>query len=371
MFLTVCPCGFSAALSISNQTAIPGQTVAVPALLATAGQAIAGIQFDLQWDPALAVQVTPGAALGQSSKVLYSASPTPGPLRYLIVGANLNSLADGALLELFITVGDGAVPGVARVSLTNVLGAGPTGDAVPLQPVSASVQIQIGTTQNGATQTLALAAESVLNGASLLPGSVAPGEIVTVLGSFPPASQSVLFNGIPAPLLYAGTEQVNAIVPFGLNLNGPVDLRISSRNQTVAEGSLPVAAAAPAIFTQAGGGAGPGAALNEDYSLNSFSNPAAAGSILMVYGTGFGLMQSPVSDGQIASGPAPLALTVTATIGGMPAECTYSGAAPTLVAGIVQINVRLPEGLPTNPYTPILLTIGSATTQPGVTVSIR
>lgn len=364
VFLIVCPCGFPAALSIASQNANPGQTVATPILLAAGRQAIAGIQFDLHWDQTLSVQVAPGITLGQSFKVLYAASPAPSTLRCLIVGTNQTSLADGAVLELFITTNSGATPGVAQVSLANTVATSPAGDAVALQPVSASVQIQGGTT-------LTFPAESVLNAASLLPGPVAPGEIITLLGTFSPVSQAVLFNGIAAPVIYAGGGQVNAVVPLGLDLSGPVDLQIRSQNRTVAERSILVAAVAPAIFTQTDTGTGPGAVLNQDYSLNSFSNPAAADSIMMVYGTGFGLMQSPLGDGQTASGPVPLVLPVSGTIGGMPAEIVYAGAAPTLIVGVTQINVRVPKGLPSNPFTPITLRIGSATTPPGVTVSIR
>lgn len=363
VFLFACPCGFAAALSLANQTANPGQTVVAPVLLAAGGEAIAGIQFDLQWDQTLAVQVGPAITPGQAFKVLYTSSPTPGVLRCLIVGANQNSLADGAMIQLFVAPVGGASPGIAQVSLTNAVAASATGDSIPIPSVVATVQIQ-----NGAG--LTLPAASVLNAASLLPGSVAPGEIITVLGLIPP-SPTVLFNGIQAPLLYAGSGQVNAIVPFGLDLSAPADLRILSGNQTVAEGSIPVAAVAPAIFAQSGTGAGPGAVLNQDFSLNSFSNPAAPNSIVMMFGTGFGLMQSPLNDGQIAAGAVPLALPVSVTIGGMPASVVYAGSAPSLVAGLTQINVQVPQGLPSASSTAIMLSIGSATAPAGVTVFIH
>jgi uncharacterized protein (TIGR03437 family) len=363
VLLGACPCCFSATLSIANQMANPGQTVAAPVTLAAGGQAIAAVQFDLQWDQTLAVQVAPGIAPGQAFKVLYTASGASGGMRCLIVGVNQNSLTDGAVLELVVTIGSSASLGVAQVSLTNATATTPDGAAIPLQSISASVQIQPGTT-------LALPAASMLNSASLLSGSVAPGEIITLLGSFP-LSPTVLFNGIVAPVIYASGGQVNAIVPFGLNLSGPVDLQILGQNQIVADGSISVAAVAPAIFTQTGTGTGPGAALNQDYSLNTPSNPAAANSILMVYGAGFGLMQSTVSNGEIVTGSVPLVLPVSATIGGMPAEVLYAGTAPALIAGLTQVNIQVPQGLPSNPHSAIVLSIGGATTPPGVTVSIR
>lgn len=358
-----CPCGFPATLSIANQNANQGQTAAAPIVFAAGGQTIAALQFDLQWDPVLAVQVAPGITVGQGFKVLYPAMPAPGVLRCLIVGVNQNALADGDLLELFITAGSGAFPGAAQVRLTNVVAASDAGDLVTVQPASAMVQIQSGAD-------LTFPAASVLNGASLLAGPVAPGEIITLLDLFP-ALPTVLFNGAQAPVIYSGTGQVNVIMPFGLDLSGPVDVQIRSQNVTVAEQSIPVAQAAPAIFTVTGTGAGPAAALNQDSSANSSSDPAPAGSILMVYGTGFGITQPALLDGQIAGGPAALVLPVTAMIGGVTATVLYAGAAPTQISGITQINIQVPYGLPSDPNTPVTLTLGSVTTPTGVTVSIR
>ncbi len=311
----------------------------------------------------LAVQAAPGITAGQGFKVFYPATQAPGVLRCLIIGANQNVLADGAVLQLFITAGSGAFPGAAQVSLTNVVASDASGEAVTIQPAAATVQIQSG-------GMLAFSAQSILNGASLLAGPVAPGEIITLL-DLAPASPTVLFNGVSAPVLYSGTGQINAIVPFGLDLSGPVDVQIASQNGTVADQSIPVAPVAPALFTQTGTGAGPAAALNQDSTANSFSNPATAESILVVYGTGFGATQPPSVDGQIASGQAPLVLPVSAMIGGVAATVVYAGAAPAQIAGLTQINIQVPDGLPSNPNTPITLTVGNATTQFGVTVSIN
>ena len=76
-------------------------------------------------------------------------------------------------------------------------------------------------------------------------------------------------------------------------------------------------------------------------------------------------------DGQVVNDAATLVLPVSATIGGVAATVVYAGAAPTQIAGLTQINIQVPDGLPSNPNTPITLTIGNATTQFGVTVSIQ
>jgi len=93
----------------------------------------------------------------------------------------------------------------------------------------------------------------------------------------------------PAPIIYAGLNQVNAIVSFGLDPTNPAQVEVR-QGPLSAKTSVPVAAASPAIFALGGTGAGPGAILNQDYSLNGPSSGAARGSVLMVFGTGFGVL---------------------------------------------------------------------------------
>jgi hypothetical protein len=75
----------------------------------------------------------------------------------------------------------------------------------------------------------------------------------------------------------------------------------------------------------------------QDFSQNSFSNPAAANSIVMIFGTGFGAGFDPV-----------YGYTV-----------------------LTQIDVQVPQGLPSDSSAPIMLSIGSATAPAGVTVFVR
>ncbi len=363
LFLAAARFATGAALSIPNQLAGPGQMIRTAVSLASEGRAVSGIQFDIEWDQGIDAQAAVGRLVGESSKILYSALPADHAIRYLIAGINQNALPDGDLLQLFLVVGAGAQPGSAQVRITHAVATSPEGDSVPLRSASATIQIQ------GGAVAPTIDSQAILNSASLLPGPVSPGEIVTLLGSM--GTDSMLFNGIKAPILYAGSNQVNAIVPFGLDPSAPVSLELRTRGQSLATVLLPAAVAAPAIFTQIATGAGPGAILNEDFTPNSFSNPAAPDSIVMLYGTGFGTLAPSALDGQIATGAASTTLPVLATIGGIPSEVTYAGAAPGLVSGVVQINVRIPRDLRASPFTPISLRIGSAVTPPGVTVSIQ
>jgi uncharacterized protein (TIGR03437 family) len=363
--LALTPCGYSASLSIASQVLIPGNVAITTVSFSGGGNAVGGIQFDVQWDASLAVQFNAGAAVGQSVMTLYTASLGTNSMRCLIIGMNQNTLADGGLVQMFITVNAGSSAGLAPVTLANPIATDPNGEAVALQSSGATVTIQNGSV----SQTLQ--SQGVLNAASLLPTAAAPGEVLTLLGSFSTTSPTVLFNGTPAPVIYSGPGQINAIVPFGLNLNGPADLQVQSQNQAIADVTVPVAAAAPAIFTETGSGSGPGLVFNQDCTLNSWSNPASAGSILVIYGTGFGQMSPAAGDGQILSQDAVTILPVTATIAGVPAEVTYAGGSPGSVAGVFLINVRVPAAQSSALFAPLSLEVGSATTQPGVTVSLQ
>jgi uncharacterized protein (TIGR03437 family) len=362
--------GVCATLSIPNQIASAGASVIAPVTFSSQGQIVSSVQFDLEWDQAIDIQTATGAQVGSSSKVLYASAPATHVLRFVIVGMNQGPISDGELIRAFISLSPNAVPGVAQINLTHLVAASPDGQTVAIQAASAVVQITTG----GSTGSLQ--PQGILNAASLLLGPVAPGEIVTLLGSLAlgsPSSPSptLLFNGVPAPVIYSGGNQVNAIVPFGIALGGAVNVELRSQTQPIAKVSVPTAVVAPAIFTQTATGTGPGAILNQDLTVNSFANPAPRNSIIMVYGTGFGTLNPPAMDGQIATAPATTMLPVTATIGGIPADVTYAGAAPGLIAGAVQINVRIPAAAAPDLSAPISLSLGSAITPAGVTVSIQ
>jgi uncharacterized protein (TIGR03437 family) len=327
------------------------------------GQQVSGLQFDLAWDATVDVKVAIGDPLRTSSKLLYAAALGSRGARCLLVGMNRDTVPDGEVLKLFVIVNSSAQAGTGQVRFTNVSATDPNGNLVVLRSSPIDIQMQGGVSAS-------FRPETALNSASLLPGAVAPGEIVTLF-DFVPSGASLLFNGTPASVLYAGSNQMNAIVPFGLDVTAPITVELRNGGQTVSKGTLPGATVSPAVFTQSGTGSGPGAILNQDYSVNSVSNPAAPGTIIMIYGTGFGAVNPPAVDGVVASGAAATVLPVTASIGGVSAPVVYAGAAPGLVAGVAQINVTVPQGLQTDPATSIALKIGSVSTPPGVTVAIR
>jgi uncharacterized protein (TIGR03437 family) len=131
---------------------------------------------------------------------------------------------------------------------------------------------------------------------------VAPRELVTFYGlgigpSNPQVAQvnngvianslsgvQVLFDGVAAALLYAGSSQINAIVPTavaGLTRTA----QIVTPAGTISGPTLIVQPTVPQVFTDAGGYA---LAINQDGTVNSFSNPAPLGTVVAVFITGPG-----------------------------------------------------------------------------------
>ncbi len=235
-----------------------------------------------------------------------------------------------------------------------------------------------------------IALNGILNSASFLPGPVAPGEILSIFGDglgppepvsfqlqgdlFPKelAGTQVLFDGIAAPMILSWSGQINTIVPYSVAGRERTTVRVEYQGMATPSLTLPVGTSAPAIFTANASGRGPGAILNEDLTPNSPQNPAPKGSVAVIFATGEGQTQPPGIDGKVASTtlPRPI-LPVSVTIGGLNAVVEYAGAAPTLVAGVLQINARIPERVASGNAIPVVIKIGEHSSPPGVTLAIR
>ena len=134
--------------------------------------------------------------------------------------------------------------------------------------------------------------------------------------------------------------------------------------------TVAVAPTAPGVFTADGSGRGQAAAVNQDGTQNGTANAAAAGSVLSLYATGEGQTLPAGVDGRAAAAPLPEPVAAVAvTIGGVAAEVRYAGGAPGLIAGVMQVNVVVPFGL--SGTAPVVLRVGGAASQGGVTVAVR
>jgi uncharacterized protein (TIGR03437 family) len=229
----------------------------------------------------------------------------------------------------------------------------------------------------------------VSNAGSYANDGVSPGEIVTVfgfnLGGFLTSGQAangqlptrigntrVLFDGVAAPLVYAGANAISAIVPYDVAGKTSTSMVVQVGDTSAPPTQLTVLDTVPGLFTANSSGAGQAAALNQDGTINSPSNPAHPGDVIVLYGTGEGLVTPRPPNGAIVASPAPAPLApVTATIGGISAPVLYAGGAPVEPAGVIQINLRIPPGLPANHHTAVIWSAGSKSSQSGVTIAIE
>jgi uncharacterized protein (TIGR03437 family) len=214
---------------------------------------------------------------------------------------------------------------------------------------------------NNRIRQLAAAAEaplillvSAVNSASLQPGPIAPGMLVDLVGTgLPPTAApntQVLINLINAPILSITSAAVLVMAPSQL-AGSSAQVEITSNGNLVAEFPVDVVAAVPALYADASGQA---LADNQDGTVNAIAKPAPRGSVVAFYGTGQGVADLPVS----------------ATVGGYMADVLYSGPVVNY-PGLWQINVRIPAGYVAPGDLSVTLTVGGATTQPGVLIAVN
>ena len=213
---------------------------------------------------------------------------------------------------------------------------------------------------------------ALVSSASLSPGPVSPGEMVTIFGSGM-AGATVAFDGYPAPLIYVGDGQINAVVPYEIAGSSITNVAVLRNGITSAPLTLPVVNTAPAIFSATQTGNGQGAILNADNSYNSATNPAAKGSIIQIFATGEGLYAGAATGSVIpAMPPFPvLSNPVRVTIGGIPADLQYFSEAPGLLSGVLQVNAVIPQSAGSGPQR-VVLTVGeNSNSLQAITVAVQ
>jgi uncharacterized protein (TIGR03437 family) len=293
---------------------------------------------------------------------------------------------------LSVTQNAATTPAILAVTVNPInLGAGSYNGSIALSGGSGTTQLIINV---ALTVTAPLPViGGVVNAASYLEGALAPGEIVTLFGTaLGPvtgvgatidskgfiettlANVSVTFSGYPAPILFANSTQINAIVPY--ELAGAASASIEAQFGSARSNSVivPVVASAPAIFSADASGQGPGAIQDLSYHLVTASNPVSGGSYIQIFATGQGQTSPGGVDGLIEPLTLPLPvplLPVEVTVGGVVANLQYVGAAPGLVAGALQVNVEVPDGLPSGPAALVVSFGGVDFSQPGITVAIK
>jgi uncharacterized protein (TIGR03437 family) len=230
---------------------------------------------------------------------------------------------------------------------------------------------------------------SVVDAASLQPAVVSPGKIVVLYGmglgpaqltQNPPnngrfgtdvSGTQVSFNEIAAPVFYTSATQVAAVVPYTVTATA-AQVTVTYEGRKSAAFTVPVAPSSPSLFTLNQSGAGQALAINAiDGTVNTAANPAKIGEYISFYATGESQTVPAGVDGKLG-GPdlARPVLPVSVTVDGLPAIIQYAGSVPGQVAGLMQVNVRIPDGIQPGGYVPVVLNVGDRSSSPGVWVAI-
>jgi uncharacterized protein (TIGR03437 family) len=234
----------------------------------------------------------------------------------------------------------------------------------------------------------------ISNAASYVGGSIAPGEVILIAGngigpasiagaaltpqgtiSASVANTQFTFNGVAAPIIYVSSQYSSVIVPYEVSTTTSAQVVATVNGVSSPPFTMPVAATVPGVFSANSSGTGEGAILNQNLTHNSAQNPATRGSFVVVYITGEGQTVPPGIDGSITPPPPSPSITpalpVSVSFGGVPAtSIEFAGETPGVVAGVMQINVYVPQ-LAQSGVLPLTVTIGTVTTQSGLTVAVQ
>ncbi len=334
--------------------------------------------------------------------------PSGQSVDLVLDGAGFDSSLSDSNVQVF-GPGISVKPGSVRVDPTNSYGGVPilritlNVAASPAQYL-ASVFISKGANSYSLTgglivtpPTPAFTSKSVVNAASYTGangnGAVSPGGIYSLyatngtstLGPATPVGNggydaynllptslggvSVTFDGIPAPLFFVYSGQINFQAPFELAGKTSTQVVVNYLGSASPAVTVPVLPAQPAFFTITPTGTD-SIAVNQDGKLNSAQNPEARGNYVTIYGTGVGAVGCAIATG--AGAAAGCSAKDTVTIAGLPASGQYffPGLTPTAV-GLAQWTVQIPANAPTGAQTVIATDTATGLSTPKGTLYIK
>ena len=202
-----------------------------------------------------------------------------------------------------------------------------------------------------------------VNDFSLLPGPIAPGEIIALtVPDFKPAQEinvginerlplgttlggtQVLFDGTPAQVMSIANGKIVCIAPQNLETTQSATIQVNANGTLSNPLQTDVAPTAPGLLSADGSGTGLANARNQDGTLNSASNPAKRGTTVTVYFTGAGVP------------PAAVTLNFPDIVRIAPLEG--------FVPGIYAANFRAPTELSFTSPLSVILSAGESSSQP-------
>jgi uncharacterized protein (TIGR03437 family) len=299
---------------------------------------LASLAFDLS-DKAQAWRASVFPANRTTSWLRLSQRSGTGPAG-LSLSAEGAGFAPGAYRATVVIEAPNAVPPVVSVPVMFVLGAGGSGMSI-----------------SGAA-----------NSAAYSSTTAAPGMLLTVFGSkladaaasasgsqlpYTLGSVTATVNGIRAPLVSVSPNQVKLQVPYSTG-SGPAALGINNNGQ-VAGVQIQIAAAAPAIFTDADGNLAGAAAVQPGGTATAYIT--GAGEVTPALKTAY----APSASTSVSGLPRPM-LPVSVTVGSLPAFVEYAGNSAGLI-GTIQVNFLVPASVAAG-VQPVVVTVAGQASPP-------
>jgi uncharacterized protein (TIGR03437 family) len=204
-------------------------------------------------------------------------------------------------------------------------------------------------------------------GQQMSPVNIATSEIPlpTALGE-----SCLTVNGVPVPVLFVSSQQINGQLPF--NVDGNAQMTLRTPGGISDNFNFPILPAAPAIFRS--GIAGPDTGLAtitraDNGELVTPTNPVHPGDSIVIWATGLGRTSPAIDSGMPApSDPLPSAvIQPIIQLGGVALDVQYAGLVPGSV-GLYQINASVPRSVPLGLSIPLVIAQGSSSTSLNVRV---
>ncbi len=222
----------------------------------------------------------------------------------------------------------------------------------------------------------------VVNAASFS-APVAPGALISIFGAnlapqnaaadaiplpMSLAGVSVRFNNnVFAPLLFVSPSQINAQLPWEVASNGQVTVVVNNNGVESAPQTVPVGSFSPAAFSSQGNAI----AIHADGTLVApKTSPAMPGETLQLLATGLGpVAPAPVTGNNSLDALRSTTTTPILSIGGAPAQVTFSGLSPQFV-GVYQVNFVVPSTVVNGDNVPLQIQIGGTASSGQTNVAI-
>lgn len=257
---------------------------------------------------------------------------TPGSTTVL-VEASSAVLASGVYNATLVFQATNSIPQVIEVPVVFTVGA-------------TSAAMSIGGVTNGASFQQATAPGMIL---SVFGTGLAPSTQVASSLPLPQtmAGVSATINGIPAPLYYVSSGQLNIQIPYQVGAGAAV-LGVNNNGQ-LASSIFTVSPTAPGVFADASRALVP-------------TSSGRRGDILILFLTGEGEVTPPLATGTSPFFATPLGLLpqpglpLGVTVGGVAATVVFAGIPPGL-AGVTQVNFVIPNGVLPG-IQPLVVTVG-------------